>query len=280
MRTRLAPTPSGYLHLGNVFNFILSWIRARQYGIQILLRIDDADRLRKRPEYVDDIFRVIEWLQLDYDIGPSSADDFEKNWSQIHRTPMYENLLNKLFSHPDVFACFCSRRQIIPIIEENQCTCMNKSFDTDLPHAWKINTKALWISIPDVHAGKLQIPLSPFIIRQKNYEASYQVSSLADDIHFEISHIFRGEDLLESTGRQLFLDQIIGPSSFSKAYFFHHTLVKGNDGEKLSKSAGAQRQSLMKQFCKNEIMQGFGRWMNFPEPYPNNISDWIEWMPR
>lgn len=280
MRTRIAPTPSGYLHVGNVFSFMLTWIRAKQYGIQILLRIDDADRLRKRPEYVDDIFRVLEWLQLDYDIGPSSVDDFEKNWSQIHRSSLYENLLNKLFTHQDVFACFCSRSQKNLLHDETQCVCMNHSFDQYLPHAWKINTKQPWISIPDVLAGHLQIPLSPFIIRQKNGEASYQVSSLADDIHFEISHIFRGEDLLESTGRQLYLDQIIGPSSFSKAYFFHHALLTGNDGEKLSKSAGAQRKSLMKQFSKNEIMQAFGRWMNLPGPYPNNISDWIEWMPR
>jgi glutamyl/glutaminyl-tRNA synthetase len=157
---------------------------------------------------------------------------------------------------------------------------MNQSYYPDLPHAWKLNTKKQWISIPDIHLGHVQIPLLPFIIRQKNGEASYQVSSLADDIHFEISHIFRGEDLLDSTGRQLFLDQIIGPFSFSKSYFFHHALVTGNDGGKLSKSAGAQRQSLMKQFSKNEIMQAFGRWMKLPEPIPNKISDWIEWMPR
>ena len=82
--SRLAPTPSGYLHLGNAVNFVLTWLLTRQAGGVLHLRIDDLDRARLRPAYLENIFRVIDWLGLDYDHGPTGPDDFLRHHSQLH----------------------------------------------------------------------------------------------------------------------------------------------------------------------------------------------------
>ncbi|MGL4369957.1 MAG: glutamate--tRNA ligase family protein, partial [Spirochaetota bacterium] len=84
-RTRIAPTPSGYLHLGNIYSFTLTWLAAKMTGASIVLRIDDLDSGRRRTEYIDDIFRVLELAGISCDAGPAGTEDFLKNHSQHTR---------------------------------------------------------------------------------------------------------------------------------------------------------------------------------------------------
>ena len=104
-KTRLAPTPSGYLHRGNLFSFALTWLLARKDGLQILLRIDDMDRARFRPEYLEDIFRSLDSLGINYDEGPSGPDDFHSRWSQMHRRELYDYALSQMRQDQLLFAC-------------------------------------------------------------------------------------------------------------------------------------------------------------------------------
>ena len=85
LKTRLAPTPSGFLHIGNGAAFVATWALARAFEGKILLRIDDLDAERMRPEYIEDIFKTLDWLGLDWDEGPFSVGDFFKNWSETMR---------------------------------------------------------------------------------------------------------------------------------------------------------------------------------------------------
>src|SRR6476469_4191778 len=94
--SRLAPTPSGFLHLGNAVNFVLTWLLTRQAGGTLHLRIDDLDRARLRPAYLDNIFRVIDWLGIDYDHGPTGPDDFLRHHSQLLHLPEYNAVLRRL----------------------------------------------------------------------------------------------------------------------------------------------------------------------------------------
>ena len=96
IRTRFAPTPSGYLHWGNALSFVITWLMARQHAGTVRLRIDDLDQSRVRPDFIEDIFRSLEWLGLDYDRGPSGPDDFARNESQVHRIDLYRELLAEL----------------------------------------------------------------------------------------------------------------------------------------------------------------------------------------
>ena len=111
-KTRIAPTPSGFLHLGNGAAFVATWVLARVNAGKIMLRIDDLDAERMRPEYVEDIFKTLDWLGLDWDEGPFSVEDFSQNWSQHLRLDFYEKALSDLQKTGDLYVCNCSRKDI------------------------------------------------------------------------------------------------------------------------------------------------------------------------
>lgn len=227
-RLRLAPTPSGYLHLGNALNFILNARSAhRSPKGGLLLRIDDLDAERKRPEYVEDVFETLHWLHIDWNEGPRTPADFEENWSQHHRLPLYFQLLDKLRDTGALFACRKSRRDLAP-------------FGGAYPEAFRAQNLSL--DDPDV-AWRLQtppgFPLPDFIVRRRDGLPAYQVASLADDLHFGITHIIRGEDLAASTAAQRLLAERTGLREFLSINFLHHPVLRDERGEKLSKSAGA-----------------------------------------
>ena len=104
--SRIAPTPSGYLHAGNAYNFILTYLLTRSLGGVLHLRIDDYDLGRYRREFVQNIFDVLEFLGLCYDKGAKSIDDFEQNFSFKTRAKRYENALEKL---NEIYNCECTR---------------------------------------------------------------------------------------------------------------------------------------------------------------------------
>ena len=94
MKTRIAPTPSGFLHVGNAVSFLITYCLAKSENGKLLLRIDDLDRERYRKEYLEDIFYALDWLGIQYDEGPSSVADFDKYWSQHQRLSLYDDVLN------------------------------------------------------------------------------------------------------------------------------------------------------------------------------------------
>lgn len=246
LKTRLAPTPSGFLHQGNGLSFLLTWLSARARGGQVLLRIDDLDKGRRRPEYIQDIFETIDWLRISYDEGPAGPDDFYARWSQHLRLEDYQAALQDLRARNLLYACSCTRSQIRALSADGSypltCRHRNLPFDRDRT-AWRINVPAgQKISVPD-RSGSLTVDLSQamgdFVVRQKNGLPAYQIASLADDVRFGINYIVRGMDLLDSTAAQLYLADQLGLDSFLQATFYHHELVTDEQGQKLSKSEGA-----------------------------------------
>ena len=111
-RTRLAPTPSGYLHLGNILSFVITAGLARKNGAEILLRIDDMDHERVRKEYLDDIFETLTFLEIPWDEGPRSTEEHQKKFTQKLRQKLYQSGLDKLVSKNLVFGCRCSRTDL------------------------------------------------------------------------------------------------------------------------------------------------------------------------
>lgn len=227
-RFRLAPTPSGFLHAGNAVNFTLNWLAARLHpGARVLLRIDGLDADRKRPEYVQDVFDTLNWLDLDWDEGPRNAADFEKNWSQLLRLPLYFKALDALQAGGHLFACGKSRRDLEPFQGKYPPEFRNQHLSPDDPNvAWRIRT-------PE---GS---PLPDFVVRRRDGIPAYQLASVVDDLHFGITHVIRGADLQESTEAQLFLAQCLNRPDYARIQFLHHPLLTDDTGIKLSKSAGA-----------------------------------------
>jgi glutamyl/glutaminyl-tRNA synthetase len=234
---------------------------ARAHGGKVMLRIDDADTERKRIEYVEDIFRVLDALELDWDIGPVGPDELESKWSQTFRMDLYHSLLQKLKNAEVIYACQCSRTKYAG--ENHHCRCKQMKLPLqDSSSSWKINIpEETKISIND-KKPKL-IDINDFVVRKKDGRTSYSVASLADDLHYGITHIVRGEDLLESTARQLYLDSQLPHPSFHQVYFWHHQLLRNKTGEKLSKSAGTQAHSILMYDSPRSILRDFAIWMGW-----------------
>src|SRR5690554_2173618 len=112
-KTRIAPTPSGYLHLGNVLSFAITAVLAKQSGARVMLRIDDLDRARVRPAYLADIFDTLTYLNIPWDEGPADYAAYESTYSQVHRLELYFDALARLRGQGAVFACDCSRGMLL-----------------------------------------------------------------------------------------------------------------------------------------------------------------------
>ena len=247
LRTRIAPTPSGYLHIGNVFSFIKTWLIAQQIGAKVFLRIDDLDTDRVKKDYIDDIFQTLEFIGLQPDEGPSGSDDFLKNFSQRSRMDQYVPLVSKLRDQKLLFACDCTRKQIHDRSERGMYTgfCRERAIDFESAGvAWRLNTKALSpIYITDMLTGEVTSPdlkqtMGDFVVQRKDGIPSYQVASLADDVHFKINVIVRGMDLIPSSGAQMAMANALGMDIFQKMKWHHHALLMADVDRKLSKSAG------------------------------------------
>jgi glutamyl-tRNA synthetase len=245
MRTRFAPTPSGYLHLGNVLSFAITTAIAQQTGAKILLRIDDLDRDRLDKQYVQDIFDTLNFLEIGYDEGPRNMAEYETQFSQIHRLGLYNQALERLKESGELFACACSRTDILRSGAEGiyPGTCRENKITDDAPGSnrrlrTQANKKIGVHTLNGITARSLPQQMKDFIVRKKDKYPAYQLTSVVDDIHFGIDLVVRGDDLWPSTIAQLYLANLLPDNSFADTVFHHHILLQENNGRKLSKSAG------------------------------------------
>ena len=240
LRGRIAPTPSGYLHIGNALNFVLTWLWVRKKGGVLRLRIDDSDTTRSKPEYIHDIFQTLEWLGLDWDEGPQTPDEQLQQYSQALRAERYRTITDQLIASGQVFACECSRKAL----QIRSCDCHDKGIAFNQPDtALRIATPDGPVQVLDVKRGTQPVMLKEemknFVIRRRDGITAYQLCSLTDDIDHNINLIIRGEDLLTSTAGQLYLASLIPENNFAHTQFYHHPLLYDVQGQKLSKSAGS-----------------------------------------
>ncbi|MFL0682942.1 MAG: glutamate--tRNA ligase family protein [Algoriphagus aquaeductus] len=266
--TRIAPTPSGFLHLGNAFSFLLTQAIAKKYGAKIFLRIDDLDRERYRSEYVQDIFDTLDFLEIPIDQGPKSLEELESEWSQVHRMSLYDQALENLRQTKRVFSCDCSRNKIQQMDSRGYYLgqCLDRRIPLDRPEtAWRINTlDSDFISFTEYPQGK-KTDLIPeetafYIVRKKDKLPAYHLTSVVDDIHFGVDLVVRGIDLYPSTLAQLDLAGHLGKESFGQITFLHHELIRAENQSKLSKSAGSLAiQTLRKEGKKLEDVKNLIR---------------------
>lgn len=247
MRGRFAPSPTGRLHLGNARSALLGWLQARAAGGRFLLRIEDLDRARCRPEYLDDLFRDLEYLGLDWD---------EEPLYQSRRTEAYEEALRALAAQGRIYPCFCSRAEIARaasaphgLSEEGPRypgTCRRLTPE-QLSERARTRAPALrFRPLPGVtelvdrvqgpYAQDVEAVVGDFVVRRNDGVASYQLAVVVDDAFSGITHVLRGEDLLSSTPRQLQLFRALGKEAPEYA---HVPLLMGEDGKRLAKREGA-----------------------------------------
>lgn len=240
-KTRIAPTPSGYLHIGNAMSFQLTASLAAKAGAKLLLRIDDLDKERVRREYVEDVFKTLHFLGIEWQEGPKDYDDFTENYSQLNRIKLYEKALQQLRSGRLVFACRCSRAKLL----QGECCCREKKIPLDEAGAnWRLITdEVLSLQVramnSDTIFALLPESMMSFVVRRRDGLPAYQLSSLIDDEYFGVDGIVRGQDLWDSTLAQHYLALLLKKPFFQEVVFYHHPLVMNEEGnDKLSKSAG------------------------------------------
>ena len=264
--TRLAPTPSGYLHAGNILSFILTAGLARRSGAGILLRIDDLDRDRFREEYLDEIFSTLRFLEIPWTSGPLDSIDFHRHFSQHLRLHLYEDALMRLLSRNKLFACRCTRKQNSgPDASTGYPgTCLHLNLPPDImDHSWRLKPVAqIHFPLTDAFGQttnhSLPDDMQMSVVRRKDGLPAYHLASLTDDEFFEVDLVVRGADLLPSTiFQQALADCLGGVCGFKSAGFIHHPVLTAPDGHKLSKSAGSGSIVQMRKegYSRSEIMQ-------------------------
>jgi glutamyl-tRNA synthetase len=232
-KTRYAPTPSGYLHLGNLYSFILTATIARNTGASVLLRIDDMDRERYRPEYLQNIFETLLFFELPYQEGPKKEDDFLQCWSQQHRLDSYTKALDELRQKGLLYACACTRTDLQKAGLQSGClgNC-SSSYSLDDPGLnWRYRTP---------EQSSFPVSMKDFIVRKRDGTPAYQLCSVVDDAQFGVNLVVRGVDLLESSIAQVALSHSLENNNYATAVHFHHPLITDQAGNKLSKSEGAE----------------------------------------
>ena len=277
--TRIAPTPSGYLHLGNAYSFLVTKALAEKSGAKILLRIDDLDRERFRMEYLVDIFETLDFLEISYDLGPKGPEDFLVNWTQLNRLDLYREALEKLWAEGCLFSCTCSRKKISQMNSSGYYLghCLDRNISkTKKEAAWRINTfEDELVKIQDIH-GKSKEEVLPedvafFIVRKKDEMPAYQLTSVIDDTHYGVDLIVRGRDLYNSSLAQVFLAKSLKDTAFEKVSFYHHPILKGPDGKKLAKSDGSTSIQFLRKSGKSleEVYLLLGKMMQVEKPIRN-----------
>lgn len=231
--TRFAPSPTGYLHLGHVVNAIYVWGIAGVLGARVILRIEDHDRTRCRPEYERALIEDLDWL------GFQPHEGRHPIVRQSERGDVYRAALSTLERTAHVYTCRCSRRDIGS--ERYPGTCRNLALDANVSHALRVEIDPGWEEFEDALLGpQRQAPSAQsgdLLLRDRHKQWTYQFAVTVDDIAQGVNLVIRGHDLLESTGRQLRLARMLGHDR--RPLFIHHPLLLERADRKLSKSDGS-----------------------------------------
>jgi glutamyl-tRNA synthetase/glutamyl-Q tRNA(Asp) synthetase len=247
--TRFAPAPTGWLHLGHVLNAWFVWSTAREIGCGVMLRIEDHDRERCRPEYEAGILDDLDWLGFVPDVHPT--DCFRRGrceGRQSDRGPVYEAAAVALIGRGLVYACECSRRSLgtgrdpAPGGERRYPgTCRDRALPLEAGLGWRVRLDRTTECFDDLRLGRrCQTPAEQcgdVLIRDRLGNWTYQFAAAVDDWRQGVDLVIRGVDLVESTGRQICLARLLGRPA--PARFMHHPLIMKSPGQKLSKSDGA-----------------------------------------
>ncbi len=240
IKTRFAPSPTGYLHVGGARTALFSWLYARRHGGQFVLRIEDTDLERSTEESVNAILEGMEWLGLDYDEGP---------FYQTKRFDRYNEVIDHLLESGHAYRCTCSKDRLDTLRAEQMANkqkprydghCRDRDIDPSEPHVVRFrNPQDGDVVINDLIRGDIVVSnneLDDLIIRRTDGSPTYNLSVVVDDHDMGITHVVRGDDHINNTPRQINMAVAMG---WPVPAFGHVPMILGDDGARLSKRHGA-----------------------------------------
>lgn len=280
--TRLAPSPTGALHLGNARSFLVNWALARRSGWRIILRLEDLDGPRVKPEALAGVADTLRWLGMDWDEGPIV---------QSHDLAPYTTAMSALAAKGLAYPCELTRTQIdaamsaphdSPAQDADSAPGRESRFPIELrpalaPRAfdhpdtnWRFATPPGAVEFTDLFAGpQRRTPadtIGDFVVWTKRAQPAYQLAVVVDDHRQGVTHIVRGDDLLDSAARQLLLYRALGFAP--EPAYLHLPLVVGPDGRRLAKRHGDTRIDAFRAagVAPERIIALIARWCGVPNP--------------
>ncbi len=241
VRTRFAPSPTGFLHVGGVRTALFSWLYARHHHGQFILRIEDTDRERSTEESVAAILEGMDWLGLNYDEGP---------FYQTNRYQRYEQIVQQFLNEGKAYRCYCSKERLDDLRQRQLAAkekprydghCRAGTFqDEHQPHVVRFkNPESGVVAFHDEVYGEIQVnnqELDDLIILRSDGHPTYNFAVVVDDWDMEITHVIRGDDHINNTPRQINLFHALNAPI---PVFAHLPMILGDDGKRLSKRHGA-----------------------------------------
>ena len=293
---RYAPSPSGRMHLGNLCCCLLAWLSAKSQGGRVVLRIEDLDQARCPRKFAELLQQDLDWLGLSADEGGDKGGPHGPYY-QSERSGIYQQFYEILWKNGLVYPCFCSRSQLhaadAPHRSDGQVvyagTCRDLTPEQVAersrrrPPAWRVKVPDETIGFTDGHLGYYQENLArdcgDFYLRRADGVFAYQLAVVVDDALMGVTQVVRGEDLLSSTPRQLWLYRTLG---LPAPEFFHMPLLLAPDGRRLSKRDGDESlENLQAKYTPEEII-GRLAWVcglqKAPDPRtPAELADGFSW---
>lgn len=246
VRTRFAPSPTGFLHIGGARTALFSWAYAKRHQGQFILRIEDTDVARSTPEAVQAILDGMAWLGLDYDEGP---------FYQMRRMDQYKAIIQKMLADGTAYLCYCSKEELDALREQQMQLGIKPRYDgrwrpedgkilpappKDVPPVVRFkNPTDGVVAWDDLVKGRIEIAnaeLDDLIIARADGTPTYNFCVVVDDWEMRISHVIRGDDHVNNTPRQINMLKALGASI---PQYAHLSMILGDDGQKLSKRHGA-----------------------------------------
>ncbi len=286
---RFAPSPSGRMHLGNIFSCLATWLSVRSQGGRVVLRIEDLDT-RCRQTWADMLMHDLEWLGLTWDVGPIY---------QHERTDRYEAALSRLNQASLTYPCFCTRSELHAASAPHASdgtpiyagTCRNLS-SADAARRSALRAPATRLRAPDVYENNgiiefedrvygarretLATECGDFLVRRSDGIFAYQLAVVVDDAEMGITEVVRGCDLLGSTPRQIYLQRLLG---YARPSYAHVPLLVAPDGRRLSKRDGdIGMDALRERFGAPEALLGWltGKTGIAPDTSPRSATGLVK----
>lgn len=254
IKGRFAPSPSGRMHLGNIFSALMSWLSAKSQGGTWLLRIEDLDTQRCKMDYALQLEDDLRWLGLEWDEGGTQCKGGNKPYMQSLRGDIYEKCLQRLNNLNLTYRCKCTRADILAsnaphendgrVVYKGTCRppYIAEKEPVDVKHSLEgVGAVRLYVPNKDVsfidgHYGHQSVNLAShcgdFIIRRRDDAWAYQLAVVIDDALMGVTEVVRGRDLLLSAPQQIYLYDLLG---FQAPKFTHHPLICNDDMQRLSK---------------------------------------------
>jgi glutamyl-tRNA synthetase len=242
---RYAPSPTGRLHLGNARTALLAWLQVRAAGGRFVLRVEDLDPQRSKPEHEQRQLDDLRWLGLDWDEGPDVGGEHGP-YRQSQRGELYAAALARL----DTYPCTCTRKELRETASAPHGlepvypgTCRDGPAHPERPASLRWAVPPGQVCFEDRILGRqcqdVATQVGDFVLRRGDGAWAYQLAVVVDDADMQVTEVLRGADLLDSSARQILLARALGLSQKTAPTYAHAPLVVGPDGEKLSKRHGA-----------------------------------------